>query len=477
MTQGAEFLRYASPNELRTIAREDAGYYHAVIIGAVYEFADGVDVKSPQTFFHPLKRCIEEHPFFCVTVGDRHSDKAFYQRVPSINLEDHISIIEDPAVTADPLNAIGKSLVPELGLPFVAGKVPWRIVVLPLEQSRCFIAFSFSHMIGDGPTGVAFHKTFLAGCIDTPEDKPSAVVVPPAKPLPAPFDTPERLPISWSFLLAPFIANFIPHFIVKLLGLRVSASTINEGTWTGAPMFFDLEKYQNKLKIREIEAPLLQKAVQTSREHDAKLTGVIEVLIARALSKAVPDAKVTNFVSQTAINMRRSLGISDDVGGVMVSGCNLTYARSNASGPLTEEEWASARSSTKELAKTATTLQDQPIGLLRFLPSVRKWTLTKLGKSRDSSFEMSNVGAFDAGQGASEAGGKQAKMTKMVFTQPGHVTGPPIAFNFAAVKGGNLVYTVTWQPGALGLGLSEDQEEAVVEDICATLQQGFKDLA
>ncbi|KAF4981259.1 hypothetical protein FZEAL_2885 [Fusarium zealandicum] len=476
MADKAEFLRFASPNEMRTIAREDAGYYHAVIIGAVYELRD-LDIKSRSSYFHPLRRCIETHPFFSVTVGDKDTDKAFYQRVASVNLEDHISIIDDPAVSTDPLGAIGKSLEPELDLPFLAGIPPWRIVVLPLQPSQCFIAFSFSHMIGDGPTGVAFHKTFLAGCRETPESKPSSVITPPANPLSAPFDTPERLPISWSFLLAPFIANFIPHFIVKLLGLRVSGSSVDEGTWTGAPMFFDPETYQNKLRIREVEAPLLENAVQASRDHDAKLTGTIHNLIARALSKAIPAPNITNFVSQTAINMRRSIGISNDVTGNFASGCYVAYPRSNATGPLTEEEWASASSSTKEFATSAHKLEDQAIGLLRYLPSIRKWTLTKLGKQRDSSFDMSNVGSFDASEGASTADQEQARITKMVFSQPGQVISCPIAFNFVAVKGGSLVYTVTWQPGALGLGVSEEEEEKVVEEVCSTLQQGFKDLA
>ncbi|KAM5354254.1 hypothetical protein ACJ41O_000904 [Fusarium nematophilum] len=462
------------PNEMRTIAREDAGYYHAVVIGAVYEFGDGFDVRSPRSYFHPLRRCVEKHPFFSVTVGDRDKDKAFYQRVSSINLEDHISIVDDPTVGQDPLGAIVKSLVPELDVPLPAGVAPWRIAVLPLQPSQAFIAFSFSHMIGDGPTGLAFHRTFLAACRETPSVEVSPVITPPENPLPAPFDTPERLPISWSFLLAPFISLFIPNFIVKLLGLRVGAASVDEGTYTGAPIFFDAEKYRNKVKIQEIEAPLLENALKVSRQHDAKLTGTIQKLIARALSQAIPDPKVTNFVSQTAVNMRKSIGLPEDLTGIFVSGCYITHPRVDKfTGPLSPEEWASASSSTQVFAETASTLQDQAIGLLRYLPSIQKWTLSKIGKQRDSSFEMSNVGSFDAG--ADDEG--QARITKMVFAQPGHVVGSPIAFNFVGVKGGNLVYTVTWQPGALGLGVGEEEEERVMEGICETVQQGFRDLA
>ncbi|KAF4445737.1 hypothetical protein F53441_10556 [Fusarium austroafricanum] len=477
METKSEFLRYASPNEMRTIAREDVGYYHAVIIGAVYNFTEEANIKSPSTYFQALRRCIEEHPFFCVTVGDKNTDKAYYERVSSINVEDHISIVEDAAAETNSLEAVGKSMRPELDRPFVAGIPPWRIVVLPLGPEQCHIAFCFSHTIGDGIAGVAFHKTFLAGLRETTKTIPSSTITPPAKPLPEPFDTKERLPISWSFLLAPFVAEYVPYFLVQLFGLRVSAHHVNEGTWTAAPIFFNPEAH-NKLKIRQIGAAQVNKVIQLARSHNAKLTGVMHQLIARALSKAVKDDNVTNFVSQTAVNMRRSIGMSNDVASNTVSGGYTIHPRSAATGPLTEQEWASAAEATKEFAMTSTKLEDNAIGLLRYAPSIRKWTLGKIGKKRDSSYEFSNVGVFD-GSPADENENEnqnQVKVTKLTFAQPGHVGGCPISFNVASVKGGDLVYTVTWQPGALGLG-DDAAEEKIVEEICDDVQRGFNEMA
>ncbi|GKU08359.1 l-amino acid oxidase [Fusarium langsethiae] len=480
MATNAAFLRYASPNEMRTIAREDVGYYHAVVIGAVYDFTEEIDVKSPSTYFHALRRCIEEHPFFCVTVGDRNTDKAYYEHVSSINVEQHISIVQDPEIGTDSLKAIGRSVKSELDRPFVSGIPPWRIVVLPLSSTQCHVAFSFSHGIGDGIAGVAFHKTFLEGLRETPSTIPSSTISPPRKPLPEPFDTPERLSISWSFLLAPFLAQYIPYFLVKMLGLRVSASYVNEGTWTAGPIFFDAKTNEDKLKIRQIGGSQVKKVVQLARTHDARLTGVMHQLIARALSKAVKDNNVTNFVGQTAINMRNSIGMSNNVATEAVSGCYTLHNRSEVTGPFSEQEWASAREATKEFATAAVKLDDNPIGLLRYVSSIREWTLGKIGKKRDSSYEFSNVGVFDGDAGSSTVGKDKIKVTKMTFAQPGQVGGCPISFNVASVKGGDLVYTVTWQSGALGLG-GDDSDEAmenrVVEEICDDIKQGFDDIA
>ncbi|KIL86808.1 hypothetical protein FAVG1_10064 [Fusarium avenaceum] len=472
METKAEFLRYASPNEMRTVAREDVGYYHAVVIGAVYSFPEGVNVKSPATYFHALRRCIEEHPFFCVIVGDKHTDKAYYERVSSINVEEHISIVEDSSVQAGSLEAIGRSIESELDRPFVAGIPPWRIVVLPLSSSQCHIAFSYSHTIGDGIAGVAFHKTFLSGLSETPATVPSSTISPPDKPFPEMFDTDKRLPISWSFLLAPFLAAYMPYFIVKMLGLRVSASSVDEGTWTATPIFFNPETHRTRLRIRSVAASQVNKAVQLARTHDARLTGVMHQIIVRALSKAVVDNNVTNFVPQTALNMRKSIGMSNDMVHDVVSGCYTVHPRSAATGPLTEEEWASASEATKQFAVASTKLEDCAVGLLRYVPSIRKWTLGKIGKKRDSSYEFSNVGVFDGGLAAKG----QVEVTKLTFAQPSHVGGCPICFNVASVKGGDLVYTVTWQPGALGLG-DDAAEERIVEGICDNIQRGFEDMA
>ncbi|RDW85968.1 hypothetical protein BP5796_04293 [Coleophoma crateriformis] len=356
-------------------------------------------------------------------------------------------MVDDPAAVNDQMAAIERLLSQQLDLPFTRAIPPWRIVVLPLGPRQCFVAFAFSHMIGDGPTGTAFHRTFLEACRSIPDlqSSVSQMIRTPVRPLPPPFDTPERLPISWSFLLAPLIASMLPHFIVKLLGLPLGASPVDEGTWTGSPIAYDPRTSHSKIKLCEIEAALLKNALYVSRKHDAKFTSTLQQLVTRALSKAITNPDITNFVSQTTINMRRSI-----------------------------EEWEAARSSTQAFATRASSLQDQVVGLLRYLPSIRKWTLAKIGQQRDSSYEISNVGAMDIGQDKSTGHMGQASITKMVFAQPGHIAGNPIAFNIASVKGGSLMCTVTWSAGALGI--TENDEEWFVDQLCSSLREGMKTL-
>ena len=124
---------------------------------------------------------------------------------------------------------------------------------------------------------------------------------------------------------------------------------------------------------------------------------------------------------------------------------------------------------TKKLAECAVTLQDQAIGLLRYIPSIKKWTLGKIGSLRDSSYEVSNLLVFD---GSGE--GNQCRITNMVFAQPASPPSAPLVFNFVSVKGGSLMCAITWQEGALGIPL--EKEKAFVDEICSSMRTDFENL-
>ncbi|KAF2272948.1 uncharacterized protein EI97DRAFT_445398 [Westerdykella ornata] len=481
MTDERSSLRYASPNEQRTISREDLGFYHAVIIGVAYEIPSSIDVHSPRSFYSPLKSCIGKHPCLSVVVEDADKDKSSYHHVPRINLEEHIVILDGKAAS-EPLKEIEQALAANLDTPFPPKIPPWKIAVLPLPKG-CLIAFCFSHTIGDGITGVAFHRTLLRAWRRTPSDNatPSTIQV-PHRSLPPAFDTPANLPISWSYLLAPLISLFIPSFLAKALGLRPSASAISAGTWTGAHIPDSPTPPPSKILLRRVDAPILTSALHAARKHNVKLTGLFLHLAARALSSVLPaDPNITDFVSQTAINMRKEVGISNEQGGNFASGCYIVHARqpspSSTSSPFTEDDWLAAQSATQNLALAASTLQDQPIGLLRYLSSMRKWMLGKLGQRRDCSFEVSNVGVFP---GISDTDGEQSdggdfRIAEMVFAQPGQALGAPLAFNLASVKDGALVYSVTWRAGALEVGKGEEEGE-FVRRVCEGIERGLAGL-
>uniref|UniRef100_A0A8H7K5J0 Alcohol acetyltransferase FCK4 n=1 Tax=Bionectria ochroleuca TaxID=29856 RepID=A0A8H7K5J0_BIOOC len=436
--------RRASPNEQRTISREDLGHYYAVIVGAVYELKGKLNIATTETFYPALSQCVQQEPWLCVVVGGEHTEKAYFERVPTLDFKNHITVLGPSERDTDDLTLIQETLEADVDRPFTKGCPPWRVIIQPLEaEDQFFVVFSFSHTIGDGMTGPIFHRTFGRGLNETTAGTKLAeyqIAKSCTKPLPGPFDTPERLPVSWSFLLGPIFNEIFPKFILDLLGLKASITCNDEGTWTATPIFFDPKTYKSQVRVVEIEREVVERAVRATREHDAKLTD-----------------------SDQHAQIR---GVPSDEMGEFASGCYSKTARSEAEGPLTPEEWANAKEITEQFALTASELKDQAIALLRYAPNIRQWMASKVGKPRDCSTELSNLGLIDA----DAAAGSNVVIKKMVFTQPGHVAGPPFTVNTVTLKGGSLMITMTWQTGALGI---EGDEGAFIDEVCATLKSGF----
>ncbi|KAK9419592.1 putative Alcohol acetyltransferase [Seiridium unicorne] len=471
------------PNERRTITREDLGYYKSVAVGAVYDFGSkDIDLRSPRSYFWALKSCLNEHPFLNVSIRNQQTEKPFYERLDTIYLEDHVVIgrdlVVDDGLSSTETQSIELVLNSAVDRSWLSDRPPWRMLVHPIlsspsaKPSRCFIAFSFSHALGDALAGLAFHRTFLDATRLDEQIKEAPHSVKPSQTLPAAFDTPERLPISWRYLLGPLLAVLLPKVIADFLGIRSTTSTIDQGTWLGSPIFFKPDEFQTRIRLLEIDNSLLQLALRASRRNGTKLTATLHRVIIRALSRAIPASEATNFVSQTAINMRTSIGIPNDEIGLYVTGYYENYARDDSSGPLSDAAWAAARSLTKELAQHAVNLSDQPVGLLRYAPSMRGYLTGKVGQKRDSSYEVSNLVTFSDTGGT--GGNAACKITKMVFASPSSVVSAPLVFNVVSVKGGSLIFAVTWQPGALGV--TKGNERGFVEGICESILSELKEL-
>ena len=469
------FLRYASkyidrqildkgyntagPNEQSVISRENLGFYHALIVAAVYPLPSSFNPYLKASFYSALKGCVGEHSYLSVTLEDANTDKAYFKRVSTINLDKHVYIKGlQQQYTSEDLEDV---LASGVDTPFPRDVPPWKVIVYPHEQN-CLVAFAFSHALGDGIFGKAFHRTFSQALNDP---KSSVKTTPPiiqviSGSLPGPFDTPERLPISWSYLISSSIAYLVP----SLLGRRASASSLDVGTWLGAPISIA----PTRMKLREVPAATLEKAIQVARGHNAKLTGLFQHLVAKALSKHLPaDPSVTNFVCATAINMRKSIGASDDEGGLFTSGCAITYPRQDPvtmNKVLTEEDWSAIASTTRQLAEAWSTTQDQFIGLLKYLPSIRKWLANKEGTQRSCSFQVSNIGVLETLHDDLYMSG--GNISDVIFATPGEVTGGPLKFTMVSLKGGSLRYVVSWRKVALDVG--ELDEGQFVESLCSS---------
>lgn len=463
------------PNEKRCITRELLDFYRALVVGGIYQFADPVNIKSESTYVYALRQCLDRHPLLSVIIAKAETESPYYAFCPRLDLSQHIQFLDAGDKRnrdESEIETIERLLPVILDKKWTAAIPHWRIVVLPLSHRRCFIAFAFSHGLGDGMSGIAFHRTFLNALQDERIDN-DLIYTPTRKPLLPAFDTPESLPISWSFLLAPLLGEYLPERVASFFGFRSTASSITPSTWTGAPAFYSPDSYRTSVKILSIDAATVDDALKLCRMNGAKLTGLLHQLVITAIFESLPRPnEVDSLAAGTAINLRHTIGVPNDEMGLYVSADYKIHLLPKPNVKAAAEfSWELSTSTTERLATVSNQLQDQSVGLLRYLSSIRSWSLSKLGKRRDDSYEISNLLSFRPAGLV-----RRCAVTEMVFCQPANIIGPAIAFNVVSAADGPLNIAVNWQAGALSLASYADEVE-FVEKVCRKIKMDFARLS
>lgn len=409
-------------------------------------------------------------------VEDATLDNERYIQVRSMNLYNHINIVkklETPAHSTqdEQIARTFEYIHNELSLAiFDRDKSipPWRIDILPLESSesnsRVLIAFTYSHCIGDGMSGPNFHRTFLAAM----NEKNAAAAEARFDVRKADLPLLPHLPVSLSFLLAPALGHYLPKFISNFFGLKASASGSDEGTWVGARHFDDRlspdRPINTVVEIFSLDSQTLSQVLEACRSQQTTLTPLLNELIALCMSLKLPKycapfGERNNLISCIPTNIRAVADIPKESIGNFAG---ATYSRHHIKAAQEIKTWQRARVQGVHIAKSVTNLNNQVVGLLAWISNMKTWMGGQLGHTRDASWQLSNLMAFDGGQ-------KAITIEKMYFCQPADVVGQPIDFNTVSVKGGDLVICAVWQPGSLGLdgsderGVEENERELVVE--------------
>ncbi|KAJ6014316.1 alcohol acetyltransferase [Penicillium herquei] len=486
-----QILREASNNDKRTVVRHSLGFYRALILNGLYTLhdTDPFDVKDSTYFFPALKHCIAVHPILSAAVQDEDTETPRFVRPASLNLQNHVQLV-DTALSAEPSSEYDLSLITQITkeihdklFPKVDQQPPWKIVVMPLPNKlgepgpqRVYIIFAYSHSHGDGKSGLEFHRTFLHGLkLGESRYDRNHIFQPPASPLLPPLEEACKLPISWSFLMQTFLKSALPDAVQRVLGFQ-SSGTPN--VWTGEPTSYDPSNFRTGSEVLIIKKAQLDSILKICREHKVKFTGVFNHLLVSVVDKILPkDTPARTFHGGIVVDLRSlipAFAPTDMTNSVSAMYETSTPSQrsshmSSADGlKYSDAFWESARETTGRLAECANTLSDQPIGLMPYVGKFRPWLLGKLGKKRDMSYEISNLVVFDPQAGSlsetpSNLEPKGWNIQRMIFSQPADATGSALSFQLVSMKGGDMVITLNWQLGVLGV----PKEEKFVKDILA----------
>lgn len=438
-----------------------------------------------------LKSCVEEHPLLSHVIVNGDTEAPIFATARTLDLYAHLEIREPPHARDDECIETLLAQLSDEQFHSVHTTPPWKVILVALtteddtQGSRLLVLYTNYHSHGDGRSGLAFQNSFHAGLARYfPKDdfgqKPKyngSVCKPSTFTLLPPIEEGGKLTLSWSYLLSPLLGAHLPPSIASFFGLRTSWISSDIEIWRGEKAWFDPGNHTTGLVLVTIDPDTMSKVLQLCRARKTTFTGLLQHLITRSLIAPDGGAVTANaFNAGVAVDMRHlfpgrysSTSIMNCVTGhsEMVQ-CNRSQTQSDWATNPSSQFWEAARKTTASLTAASSTLHNQPIGLLQYLKGFRAWTNGQIGKEREMSFEISNLGAFSPAL-ALDGTDTGVAIERVVFSQPAKASGSLLDFNPVSLKGGALDMTVTWQRGVLGLPEDVD-ETAFVKKVCQKLE-------
>ncbi|EKV09915.1 hypothetical protein PDIG_28030 [Penicillium digitatum PHI26] len=408
--------------------------------------------------YQACEAAITEHPSLSAIVADDHTQDPYFVRLPEICLDQVVSFQDwKPGLLATEADGeptpdldLQTLLATQHNTPFRASNPLWRAcVLLDIEDKRQFtVAFVYHHAIGDGTSGKAFHRTFLRalGAINSSNQTKSIIKSPRLPLLP---NIEHVHPMSLSLF---YLAKKI--FQAKVYSRRPA------GLWTGSKV---LIPSQTRLRLVPFSKLLVAAIRDRCRQKGTTITALLQTIVARSLFARIPP-EFTQLVCTGALSSRRWLPeiITDESMGVWVQDYEETYSRAAVAPSDGSFPWAEARRSRKTIESVLSRRGgNASTSLLQFVDDFQQeLCLSKVGKDRDKSFEVSNVGVLDP-----QTNPDLPSINGMVFSQCASVMGN--AIEVSAVTGGDgcLVLAVSWQQGVVEADLINEVVESIKQEL------------
>jgi hypothetical protein len=406
--------------------------------------------------YQATETAIAEHPALSAIVADDHTQEPYFVRLPQLDLDRIVSFQDrKPGLLATEANGepapdldLQALLATEHNKPFKTPDASWRLCVLLDTEDECqfTVVFVYHHAIGDGSSGKAFHQTFLRGLgLTRNSEKTKSIILTPLIPLLPNIELVSPMSLSFFYLAKKL-------FQAKIYSRRPA------GLWTGSKV---LTPSQTRVRLVPFSRTLLRALRHLCHAQSTTITALLQTVIARAIFAHIP-ASFTQLACTGALSCRRWLPavINDESMGVWVQGFEESYSRDDLYAAAFP--WDEARRSRKTIQSVLEMKgKDASVNLLQFVDNYQEeLCLSKIGKEREGSFEVSNVGFVD-----SPADPEKPSIKGMVFSQSASVMGN--AIEVSAITGGDgcLVLSVSWQEGVVEPSLINEVIESAKQEL------------
>jgi len=381
------------------------------------------DVKA--LLFSALAVVVGGHPVLSAIPIDEAEDMAHWVRLPVVDL----AAVLDVRMGIDSTEGLERLLEDEHNKRFIPLDghlaVPyWRLVLALGPEGETNITtfslvFVFHHAVGDGLSGLAFHRALQAAIWKLPFPVPEPVataVTPPPTPLLPSLEELYKCPISTWYLLHALYREWLPK-------------RTPPGLWTGAPITAPL---RTRIRLLRVPASTVAALNARCRTEKVSVTALIISLVAAAFFDVLPDS-ATKIIGTAPVSARRwtppLLGLDSAIGVWLTETPGLRHSRG-------ENMWSAASRTFAVLQHTVSSRgKNTGTGLLAYISSYKKYFNSKLGSSRGATYEVSNLG-------------RAAEQRGLTFSQSACVAGAAIAVCVATADDG-MQLAWCWQEGVL----------------------------
>ncbi|CZR52955.1 uncharacterized protein PAC_02833 [Phialocephala subalpina] len=422
-TDHLEKLRPLGALEQFSSARHHLGFYYNVGISASYSRTTNDSVPLKDVVFKAVSAIIQKHPVLSAIPVNEDSANPYFVRLPFIDLEEAVTFLtrQSPTISGEGDIELDRILEGQHNKGFKGdfGKLPfWRLIIVtePEEENHFIACFIFHHSLGDGTSGLVFHKDLLSAL----QNRASAT-------------------LASSIVYSPR-TDLLPN-LELLHRLSIPAAKpkhIPTNLWSGEKVTMPTSSHFCSLFLSQSTT---QNLVHACKANSTTVTATIPVIVATALMSNLS----TNFQAvecTVPVSLRRWMPapVTENSFGVWIDAFSQYYQRENTS----EFSWNEARRSketTDEYLKTG----GESINVAKFknIKDMKGFFLSRVGNGRGTSFDVSNLG----GMKVKESDERQWKMGRVLFSRSAFVSGSAIAVGVVSGADGCLSLGFSWQEG------------------------------
>ncbi|KAL5492078.1 hypothetical protein ACEPAI_3525 [Sanghuangporus weigelae] len=337
----------------------------------------------------------------------------------------------------------------------------WRLTV----TAQNLLIFAWHHCLGDGQSGLAFFRSILEGLNNN--DPPST--------LPVEFN-PKVVKIPTDLKLTPRLEDLtdlsvsLRTLIVALAGLFIPPSwTSARRIWTGNQVPSIIPPYLTRARLLSIPSDRVSRILAAARRHQTTLTAVLYFLAVGVLSDLIAQKNSNGEWKELSIGVPVSLRPLAEIPPTLMSEMVSTHRSTPLLAPPSPSSgghpdslflWSRASSFSRTLHASIPKSREL-IGTIKYLNGkYEPFFKGKLGKKRELSLEISNLGAFKLAaspqpQSSSTSEPRKWMITETFFAQDDGTIGAALKMNVVGSPTGTVNVVVTWGKDAVDDAFAE----------------------